>query len=100
MHYGKNTHDGGDVTGAHRMAQNSEAASFSEEVTQDPEEDELTRSLADRLSGFQSRLLPDIHIEDLVFGEPSIEDPSIPPVLQSHVEMNTRYLEYRDWIIN
>lgn len=99
--------DGGDVTEAHGMTQNSqlqehEAATGSslEEVTQHSE-DELARSLADRLSGFRSRALPDIHIEDLVFCEPSREDdPSIPPALQSLAGMNTRYLEYRDWIVN
>jgi hypothetical protein len=104
IHQGNNTLDGDHVTEAHRMTHNSqenEAASSLDKVTRDSEEDELARSLADRLSGFRSRSLPDIHIEDLVFCEPSREDDtSIPPMLQNLAGTNTRYLKYRDWIVN
>lgn len=100
---GNNTCSGDHVTEAHALTQNSqenETASSLEEVTRDSE-DELARLLEDHLSGFRSRSLPEIHIKDLVFCEPSREDdPSIPPALQSLAGANTRYLKYRDWIVN
>lgn len=88
--------------GMAQISQEYEAGAGSlEEVTQDSEEDQLTRSLANRLSDFQSRSLPDICIEDLIFCKPSTEDdPSIPPALQSHAETNAQYLEYRSRIID
>ncbi|KAH9009574.1 hypothetical protein EDB84DRAFT_1446219 [Lactarius hengduanensis] len=63
------------------------------------QEDELARSLEDCLSVFQSGLLHDIHIEGLVFWEPSKEDDlRPPPPLQRLAKANTQFLEYCEWI--
>jgi hypothetical protein len=85
------------------MMQNSpeNEASSSLEVAQDSEEDKLVHTLADRLSKFQSRSIPDINVEDFIFCKPSREDdPSVPPALQSLPGTNTQYLEYRESVIN
>ncbi|KAH9168592.1 hypothetical protein EDB89DRAFT_1909173, partial [Lactarius sanguifluus] len=63
------------------------------------QEDELARSLEDCLSIFRSGLLHDIHIEGLVFWEPSKKDDlHPPPPLQRLAKANTQFLEYCKWI--
>ena len=63
------------------------------------QEDTLAHSLEACLSIFQSRLLKNICIEDLVFCRLSEDDPSSLPPLQSLAIANTQFLEYQDWII-
>lgn len=87
------TRDGDNIVEAHNSQEN--------EATSSLEEEDLARSFADHLTGLRSRSLLDIHIEDLVFCQPSMAvDPSIPPPLQTLAGTNAQYLEYRDWIIN
>ena len=64
-----------------------------------PQEDELVHALEDCLSIFQSGLIQNFRIEDLVFCDPSENyDPRIPPPLQSLATTNIEFLQYEGWI--
>jgi len=65
-------------------------------------EDKIASILEECLSVFQSGLLQDIKIDNLVFCDPSNGDnphtPDTPPPLQSLATTNTQFLQYQDWI--
>ena len=65
-------------------------------------EDEVASILEECLTAFQSGLLQDIKIDDLVFCEPSNEGDAhtlhTSPPLQSLATTNTQFLQYQDWI--
>ena len=64
------------------------------------EADELAGTLEDSFSDFQSGLLQDISVKDLVFCEPSAgNDLSLPPPLQSHATVNAEFLQYQELIM-
>jgi len=67
-----------------------------------PEADELADALEDSISDFQSGKLQDISVKDLAFCKPSTGDDlslRLPPPLQSHATVNTKFLQYQEWIM-
>jgi hypothetical protein len=64
-----------------------------------PQEDELAHALEECLSIFQSGLIQNLLIEDLVFCNPSENyNPRTPPSLQSLATTNIEFLQYESWI--
>lgn len=62
-------------------------------------DDELSRTLRNCVSAFQSGSANSTINDDLAFCEPSEDDdPNTPPPLQSHAITNADFLEYQGWI--
>jgi hypothetical protein len=63
------------------------------------QEDELAHALEECLSIFQSGLIQNFRIKDLVFCDLSENyDPRIPPPLQSLATTNIEFLQYEGWV--
>ena len=64
------------------------------------EADEVADALEGSISAFQSGLLQDISLKDLVFCDASADDDlSLPPPLQTHATANAEFLQYQEWIM-